>query len=327
MNARGEAHAGWARAWLAPAGAAAGAVAAVLGASTAAVALGGPDWLLGAVTSRPFVACEAVLVGCAGALGAIAGFLWRAGRPQRRHSRAEHGEAIIEFALAMPFVAMLSLLMAQASFLMVGNACVHYSAYCAARAACVAVPLTLSGEPRNVVAAGAAGGKMQRIRLAAAWALMPTACGSESYDPAGAGDVEGLAAAALVPGLRTFFGALPQRIAPEESYRPAGRGGVPAWVDDRLVRKLCYAADPAYTAVELAPPADANGYQVHEDLRTTVRHKLFLSVPYAARIFAAFPGGVQLGFGGGECATEITASCTMPNEGAQDYVDVEKFPP
>jgi hypothetical protein len=57
-----------------------------------------------------------------------------------------------------------------------------------------------------------------------------------------------------------------------------------------------------------------------------VRHTFYLAVPYAARIFAMFPGGVKLDFGDGEYGTVIPASCVLPNEGVQDYVDIEMFP-
>ncbi len=325
------------RAWPACSAAAGLAVALALLMGKAVIAVAGPKWLYAAVTSSSFLLCDAVLVVCAALLGAVAALLWRAGRARRGQPRGEHGEAIIEFALAMPFIAMLSLLMAQTSFVMVGNGCVHYSAYCAARAACVLTPLPTAGEDRNVVALPD-GAKMQRVRLAAAWALMPVACGAYQSPR-----VDAATAMELVGGLQSFFAVFPQRVAPEESYRPEDRGkkpqwvekafdpgartAAPAWVDDRLVKKFCYAMDPLNTAVEMAPPEDGNSYSQHEDLRVTVRHKLYLSIPYAARIFSAFPGGTALDVGNGEYATEITATCTMPNEGARDYVDVEKFPP
>ena len=37
-------------------------------------------------------------------------------------------------------------------------------------------------------------------------------------------------------------------------------------------------------------------------------------------------GGVELPFGSNEYGMEITASYTLPNEGVQDYVDIEEFP-
>lgn len=337
MNARDGQKSGGVRAWLSSSAAAGLAVALALSVATAAISAAGPKWLSAAVTSRSFIACDIVMVVCSALLGGIVAMLWRAGRANRGLPRGEHGEAIIEFALAMPFVAMISLLMAQTSFVMVGNGCVHYSAYCAARAACVMTPLRTAAEDRNLVTLQD-GPKMQRVRMAAAWALMPVACGAYQSPR-----VDSSTAADLVSGLQAFFSALPQRIAPEESYSPdskgkhpqwvdqqyipAARGDAPAWVDDRLVKKFCYVMDPLHTTVEMAPPEDGNSYKAHEDLRVTVKHKLYLSIPYAARIFAAFPGGSTLDVGTGEYATEITGTCTMPNEGSQDYVDVERFPP
>ena len=109
-------------------------------------------WLLQALTSRLFLSCAAVLVVCAVGLAVIAAMLWHAGRPYRTAGRGEQGVAILEFAMALPFLLMLSLLMAQASLLMVGNVCVHYSAFCAARTAIVAIPQDYgSSEPRNLI--------------------------------------------------------------------------------------------------------------------------------------------------------------------------------
>ena len=36
--------------------------------------------------------------------------------------------------------------------------------------------------------------------------------------------------------------------------------------------------------------------------------------------------GVELDFGSGQFGTVIRATCTLPNEGVHDYIDVEPFP-
>jgi hypothetical protein len=262
----------------------------------------GSSWLLRAVGSPMFLTCAAVLLACAAGMAAILAVLWRAGRPYRARREGQEGVAILEFALALPFLLMLALLMTQTSLLMVGNVCVHYAAFCAARCACVTIPKEYgANEPRNQVNPDpGASGKLNRIRMAAMWALMPVSCGSDEVD----------AGPEIAAALSSFFSL--QGVDP------------PGWIDDRLARKLGYAS--AYTEVELDPPDDGDTYGVHEDLKVTLRHTLYLSVPYAAKILAQFPGGVELDFGEGEYGTVVVASCSLPNEGVQDYVDIEEFP-
>ena len=115
----------------------------------------------------------AVAVGVISAAGlaAICCVLWRAGQRNRRTANGQSGVAMLEFAMVLPIGLILVLLMIQSSLLMVGNLCVNYAAYCAARSAIVTVPLDLSNsEPHNVVAFGGTTGKTERIRLAAVWA-------------------------------------------------------------------------------------------------------------------------------------------------------------
>jgi hypothetical protein len=268
-------------------------------------------WLLQAAASRMFIACTVVLVVCSVLFAAVTRMLWRAGRPYRTSGRGEQGVAIIEFALAIPFLLMLGLLMAQASLLMVGNVCVHYAAFCATRTAIVAIPQDYgSGEPRNfIIDSQDPMSKKYRVKLSATTALLPVSCSSEDVMAAGeGGDV-------YVSGLERFL-----------SIQSVDK---PAWVDQRLSRQMAYAA--GHTDVTVAPPVprddDKNGFfQENEDVYVTVRHTFYLSVPTAARIFALAPGGVELGFGENEFGTDITASYALPNEGVQDYVDKETFP-
>jgi hypothetical protein len=57
-----------------------------------------------------------------------------------------------------------------------------------------------------------------------------------------------------------------------------------------------------------------------------VEHTLYMSVPYANWLFSKLDDdGVELRFGEGEYGMIIRATCYMPNEGQQDYVDVEVF--
>ena len=286
-------------------------VAALLAAAGWLMWLAGDEahWLLRALTSRLSIVCMAVLAACGAAFAAVAGVLWQAGRPYRGRRGGEEGVAIIEFALALPFLLALALLMAQTSLVMVGNLCVHYSAFCAARTAIVTIPKDFGeNEPRNLMKDNAdASGKLHRIKAAAAWAVMPVSCGNE--------EVAASAGSTLPEGVARFF-----TVQGLEA---------PAWADSRLARKYTYATE--HTQLAVRPPEvdeddDDDLYDEHEDVHVTVQHTLYLSVPYAAKLFGMFPGGVELEFGDGEYGSVITASCTLPNEGVQDYVDIEIFP-
>ena len=293
------------------------AAAALVGSAIAIVLVGwgllhatGPHrhWALSALASPLMLTCALVLLASGTLFAVLAAVLWRAGRSWRGRPRGQEGAAMIEFALALPIMLLLSLLMAQTALLMVGNLCVHYAAFCAARSAIVNVPKDFGdSEPRNYVQNGSDPlGKLQRIKMAAAWALMPVSCGSRDLQPS---DV------VLPEGLSRFFSV--QGLSP------------PGWIDERLARKFGYAL--THSEVTLRPPhVDGNDeddyYDEAEDLQVTVTHILYLPIPGAAKIFAAFPGGVKLSFGRGEYGTEVSASCTLPNEGVQDYVDVEHFP-
>jgi hypothetical protein len=224
---------------------------------------------------------------------------------------------MVEFAMVLPIALMLVLIMAQSTMLMAGNLCVHYASYCAARTAIVAIPdgtrdvdLMVTPDPdghnriRETYFSVRAGGsaKGERIWRAAVWGVLPVASSSPLMPEA---DAESLRA-----GMGRFF---------------AGYGrDDPSWVVRYLGRKLQYAED--YTAVGLNPPADGDKYGEREDVTAVVEHTLYLSVPYANRIFAQFDGGVTLTFGDGEYGTVIKASSTLTNEGVQDFVEEEPFP-
>ncbi len=208
---------------------------------------------------------------------------------------------MIEFALALPIVLMISLVMVQSSLLMGGNICVHYSAYCAARSAIVQIPDDGSVvEPPNVLGSG----KGRQIYAAAVWAVMPISCGSQQIDEADADT--------LIDGLERFF----------DNYDTP----TPWWVDSYIARKLQYALD--HTEVEVSPPARRGYYAPDEDIRVQVRHTFYLSVPYAGKLFATFDDdGRELDFGAGEYGIVIRAACTLTNEGVVDFVAEEMIDP
>ncbi len=283
-----------------------------VGASPRRAALGTAVCLLPCVALVPagvflsgMALAVAVAVISAVGLAAIGCVLWRAGQRNRRTVDPEGGVAMLEFAMVFPIGLMLSLLMVQSSLLMVGNHCVNYAAYCAARSAIVMVPLDLSNnEPHNVVAFGGASGKTERIRQAAVWAVMPVSCSAPEITPLAVTDLEN--------GLDDLF----------DSYGVA----TPLWVRSQLRYRLGYADE--HTSIELDPPANGDIFGDNEDLRVTVVHTFYMAVPYASSLFAAMDSqnAVELGFGAGEYGLIIRSAEVLVNHGVPDFIEPEIFP-
>jgi len=263
------------------------------------------NWLLRALTSPLSVTCGLIVLGCLGMLVVMGKVLWLAGMRRRGAPHGEQGAAMLEFVMAMPFALMIILVMIQSMLLMVGNIVVHYSAYCAARVAIVTIPDDyLPSEPSNEMNDGLNSAKLQRIRRAAEWALMPVSSSSPNVGEAEIIELSG--------GLDTLFSAYGEE--------------TPGWATTILARKMQYARD--FTEVTVDPPERGRGapYGEKEDIHVTVRHTLYLSVPYANTVFAEVVGGVELPFGAGEYGTVVVADCSLTNEGAQDFLDIEEFP-
>jgi hypothetical protein len=263
------------------------------------------NWLLRAMTSPLSVTCGLIMLGCLGLLVVLGKILWLAGVRERGAARGERGAAMLEFVMVMPFALMIILIMIQSMLLMVGNVVVHYSAYCAVRVAIVTIPDDyIPSEPANEMNDGLNSDKYQRIRRAAEWALMPVSSSSPYVGEAEIIELSG--------GLDTFFSAYGEE--------------TPEWAYTMLARKMQYARD--YTEVTVDPPERGRGapYGDKEDIHVTVRHTFYMGVPYANTVFAEVVGGVELPFGAGEYGMMVEADCSLTNEGAQDYLDIEEFP-
>jgi len=267
-----------------------------------------PAWARAAVSSRPFVYCAALTAGCLVVLVLLSAGLVRLGAARRRVRRGaaagQDGTAIAEFALVLVIALPLVMVMIQSTLVMAGNLCVHYAAYCAARSAIVQIPDDLGDdEPPNVLLTDQGSQKMRRIRLAAIWAVLGVSAASPNVPGAG-GDTLGAS-------LSRFYGAY---------------GQSPPFNISSLSRRLAYAEQ--YTDVEVSPPADGMMYRENEDIRASVSHVLYLSVPYTSWVFRLMGGSdfVNLDFGDGECGMVIRAHCTLTNEGVTDYVPAEEPP-
>jgi hypothetical protein len=289
-------------------------------------ASGAGGWMAQAMRHRTFVIAAGIFLASGLGLVAICHVMYQAGAPYRNTRRSECGSVTIEFAIALPIALMLVLLMTQAALLMGGNICVHYAAYCAARSAIVQIPSDLSSaEPPNVLdAPGAA--KMDSIRDAAIWALMPVSCSNRDYP---SGDDGGLASG--VRSFMTYYGSTGLTTGGSTGGGWYDRADLPTY----LGRKRAYAED--HTEITMYERTETDGtaeyleieyphvYEPRDEIRVEVKHTLYLSVPYAARVLAAVEGGTKLGFAPGEYGMEITARVSLTNEGVADYVEVETF--
>lgn len=265
---------------------------------------GGGQWLAAAMSGKIMIICfMATLVSIVG-LSVIACVLWNAGRAARRRDRAEDGTAMLEFAMVLPFALMLFLIMAQSSLLMGGNLGVNYSAYCAARAAVVKIPMETDSEPANQISdleEPANSAKLMEIWSSAVFAVLPMSDGAYAAVNNDGG--------VLRDGLIQLFSAY-------------GRTP-PGWLDGRLEKKLAYAQN--YTHVRLSEPAQNDTYAEHEDVTVVVTHTFYMSVPYADSVFKWLGGSDGVDIETGKRGMIMRATCTLPNEGVRDYIDVEMF--
>lgn len=277
----------------------------------------GTDWWAQALRSPLFVRCGLVLMGCTLALQIVLTAMFRLGRRRGGLSADQRGVAVLEFALVFPIAMAIVLVMVQTAMLMAGNLLVHYAAYSATRSAVVWIPRDLSDEePRNVVDSDVdASAKVRTIRRAAVLALVPAATG-----------VPPDAARQADPMWRRRF----ERFLAEDASSAEWLGRWP------LDTAFAYAEQ--HTQVTLDPPAGiapddaddgkADGlvdsgsaaapYGKREDITVSVRHELYLWVPYANRVF-----GRRLQGRPGHYATAVTASYTLVNQGRYDNVVTE----
>ena len=240
-----------------------------------------------AMRSQTAMVFGAAVLGSLLALYVLGGVLWRLGRG--RASLADTGDsgtAAVEFALLFPVALMIVLIMIQSATLLSANLVVHHAGYTAARAAITWVPEKVSyDEPRNVVASPGQSEKLHRIRAAAVYKLL--AISASRRGSAAGGD-----SALIQDGLTRFY-----TLYGEDEY---------AW---------------EHTEVGLHPPANGQVYGDNEELRVWLRHTVYLSVPYAGRVFALLGAGGELPEGG--FGTDVEVTYTLTNQGVEDEIDVE----
>ncbi|MBI1373302.1 MAG: hypothetical protein GC159_11280 [Phycisphaera sp.] len=226
------------------------------------------------------------------------------------------GTATIEFALLMPILLFVILLLAQVTFLMAGNIFVHYSAFAAARAAIVQVPTEYPDSPANEYDNTPGSTKRDAIWRAAVFALVPA-----SGDVGGGNPNGDISTSGFVSGLNEFYSAYGQ---------PA-----PPWITAKMENRLAYAAE--FTDIALFRPVAEEGSEVtfepmdggkfdpKDPIRVVVYHRLNLPVPYVNQIFA---DGTHVD--GRSRYMNVAAHATLTNEGVLDKMppepDVPRLP-
>lgn len=219
-----------------------------------------------------------------------------------RALNAESGTATVEFCMVFPIVLFLTLMLVQATLLMVGNQFVHFAAFAATRSAIVYIPQDYSPgeESRNAILPVKGRTKYDAIRQAAYFAVAPV-CGKLEDSS------EDLRTDEYVAGLRDHFTGLGQ--------------DTPRWVENLAAARLRYAAEN--TDVQIMETDDDDGdvefYEIgsegyvfgqREAITVRIEHRLNLSVPYVRAIFADGEHNNSRGK-----YTLVTAQYTLTNEG------------
>ncbi len=215
---------------------------------------------------------------------------------------AESGTATLEFALVLPVMLIVILLMVQSTLALAAHTVVQHAAYTTARAAVVHLPLDNLNEPRNTVDPAMGNGKMQSIRRAAWFALMPVS-GRQSNGP-----IDGQA---LADALAEHFQTL--------------GSDPPAWVNNYIPARANYAASDENTQVYLLRLNGSRFTRVtgtyefgpQDPVGVELVHRLNLSVPYVRAVFA---DGTHTTDDGPGAYAQMTSVAVLSNQGPDDQL-------
>lgn len=268
--------------------------------------LGVSPWWSSALTSDLGLRCAVIAGVGAFIFAATVRALWLMPRtaavPWRQRLRGESGTATVEFVLVFVPALMVCLILLQTVLAFSGNLFVHYAAYCATRLAIVEAPAAERDANGNIQLAPD-DPTMRHAKRAAAFALAPVS---------GKLDASGGQPAAFTAGLQDYFDAYGQ--------------DSPRWVASIAAQRLAYAL--SRTTVQIYETRLFNGgvglvrlteaeldrltLGPKDPLTLGVSHRLHLSIPYAAAVFA---NGQQDTAGGRTSYTRVTATSTMTVEG------------
>jgi len=257
----------------------------------------GADWYSDLWSSPLMLKCAVIAAVCIVLLIALFQLLSPfVKKPDISLIRDVRGTATIEFALVMPIVLFLCLTLAQTTLAMGGNIFVQYASFAAARSAIVQIPRDLwdIDEPHNTIDLDA-GEKIDNIRRAAVFAVLPVAGRSETGTAEAEQFVEGL----------------------NDHYAAYGRDE-PRWVERLAADRLRYADfnTEVILMVTIARADEETQFIALEDGRhefgprepitVEVLHYLNLAVPYVWPIFADSLDARD---------TLVTSRCTLTMEG------------
>lgn len=253
-------------------------------------------WLPDALMSPVTLWCAIAAAGCIAGIAVLLVMLRRL-HPSRNAS-ADAGTATLEFALIIPFLLFLILILAQTTFLMSGNLFVHYAAFAATRSAIVQIPRP----PENIIIPVNGNAKYDAIRAAAVFAVAPVAGQRAQGDT----DVD-----TLVDTLSSHY---------ENNGQP-----VPRWLTVLVAGRLRYA--DYNTAVRILRTEVEDNTVYFDDIAETgalfgprevvtvrISHNFNLGVPVIWPIFADDDATGDARF------TTIEAQYSMINEGVSDQL-------
>ena len=281
-----------------------------------------PDIVSRSLTSPLSLVCMVIALVSAAVVLLLVRACVRLGRRRvgRRLLTDRGGTATIEFALMLPLLMYMLLLLAQSMLLTGGNIFVHYAAFAAARSAIVQIPSETEDDGANALTHAAGFDKYDSIHRAAAYALVPVAGRADSADTTQLGD-------AFVLGL--------QQLHREQELTE------PNWIESFAARRLAYAMEQTQVQVLLTSVETKGGerrvvleelidgeshtFGAKDPITVRVRHLFNLPVPYANLIFA--DGQID---NSPSRYTRISAASTLTNEGTLDWLppapEIERVP-
>ncbi len=203
--------------------------------------------------------------------------------PQRRNLKKllgnDDGTAMMEFALVLPFLLFMMLLLAQVTLISAGNVQVHYAGYAATRTAVTQIPQdhsARSGSAANVITAAESDAKYDMIHRAGALACVPIS----GRATGGSVNTE-----AYLQGLRDYFASLNRAAEP--------------WVAEPLKDRVRYAFNHTFISVGTTringdgtvsfvalSDGESHTFAPREPMTVRLQHELDLAVPYVRAFFA-----------------------------------------
>ena len=293
--------------------------------------------LLGAAFPGPGVSGVAMLaIACALGLGVGLLALARLGASPRARGplRDESGTASLEFCIILPILLFMTLTLAQSTLVLAGNIFVHHAAFVATRAAIVQAGQD-TGYGRNQVSNESGDPKLEAVRKAAVFALVPVSGRVESGSAPGPAYANGMADV-----YRQYNREVPNWLKPHVAssarFRSYNISGIEAGLYYADLNTLVYFMETEVLNqddVEFRRIEGVHTLGPKDPVTVQVEHRLHLGVPYVRWIFSdtqVTQTPYETRWGGQVSTWErdkeaedrkyrtITAQTTLHNEGIDD---------